>query len=266
MRRAQGRGDGADLDPERLGDRAVVEIGEVPQEDRFALPVGERGDPAADPERVVLVAAVPVHALVSVARGRRDRLECGTSRLVDDDPPDPRFEWCVTAKGPAMPDRGDESVLDDIAAAFAVAADRDSHANEVREPRAVERLELRRRRPISPHAGMSLPARDFFIGVRALCTIRVDPCYHHGMARDSATRLNVTLDAEHAAKLSRMAEQSYTAEGTLARSLLSRAIDDAEIDGRTMVEILNGIPGAATRAQRGRDELARGEGIPIDEL
>ena len=97
-------------------------------------------------------------------------------------------------------------------------------------------------------------------------TIRVDPCYHHDMARDSATRLNVTLDVEHAARLSRMAEQSYTAEGTLARSLLSRAIDDAEIDGRTMVEILNGIPGSATRAQRGRDELARGEGIPIDEL
>ena len=86
------------------------------------------------------------------------------------------------------------------------------------------------------------------------------------MARDSATRLNVTLDAEHAAKLRRMAEQSYTAEGTLARSLLSRAIDDAELDGRTMVEILNGIPGSATRAQRGRDELARGEGIAIDEL
>jgi hypothetical protein len=86
------------------------------------------------------------------------------------------------------------------------------------------------------------------------------------MARDGATRLNVTLDAEHAAKLSRMAEQSYTAEGTLARSLLSRAIDDAEIDGRTMLEILNGIPGSGARAQRGRDELARGEGIAIDEL
>jgi hypothetical protein len=33
-----------------------------------------------------------------------------------------------------------------------------------------------------------------------------------------------------------------------------------------MVEILNGIPGSAARAQRGRDELARGEGIAIDEL
>jgi hypothetical protein len=86
------------------------------------------------------------------------------------------------------------------------------------------------------------------------------------MARYRATRLNVMLDAEHAAKLSRMATQSYTAEGTLARSLLSRAIDDAEIDDRIMVEILNGIPGSGARTQRGRDELARGEGIAIDEL
>jgi hypothetical protein len=63
-----------------------------------------------------------------------------------------------------------------------------------------------------------------------------------------------------------MAEQSYAAEGTLARSLLSRAIDDAEVDGRTMVEVLNGIPGAAKRLAQARDELSRGEGIPLDEL
>jgi len=86
------------------------------------------------------------------------------------------------------------------------------------------------------------------------------------MARGDGVRINVTLDAEHAQRLKRMAEQAYAAEGTLARSLLSRAIDDAEIDGRTMVEILNGIPGTATRLTRARDELKRGEGIPLDEL
>ena len=63
-----------------------------------------------------------------------------------------------------------------------------------------------------------------------------------------------------------MAEQSHVAEGTLARSLLSRAIDDAEIDGRTMVEILNGIPGARQRIALAREQIARGEGIPLDEL
>jgi hypothetical protein len=87
------------------------------------------------------------------------------------------------------------------------------------------------------------------------------------MARgDGTTRFNVTLDREHAEKLRRMAEQSYAAEGTLARSLLSRAIDEAEVDGRTMVEILNGIPGAPERVQLGREQIARGEGIPLDEL
>jgi hypothetical protein len=83
---------------------------------------------------------------------------------------------------------------------------------------------------------------------------------------DATTRFNITLDREHAEKLRRMAEQSYAAEGTLARSLLSRAIDDAELDGRTMVEILNGIPGATDRLRLGREQIARGEGIPLDEL
>ena len=63
-----------------------------------------------------------------------------------------------------------------------------------------------------------------------------------------------------------MAEQSHAAEGTLARSLLSRAIDEADVDGRTMVEVLNGIPGARESIARGRDQFARGEGTPLDEL
>ncbi len=79
-------------------------------------------------------------------------------------------------------------------------------------------------------------------------------------------RINVLLDEEHAARLRRMADQSHAAEGTLARSLLSRAIDDAEVDGRTIVEVLNGIPGARESIARGREQFARGEGVPLDEL
>ena len=79
-------------------------------------------------------------------------------------------------------------------------------------------------------------------------------------------RINVLLDEEHAARLRRMAAQSYAAEGTLARSLLSRAIDEAEVDGRTMVEVLNGIPAARESLERGREQLARGDGIPLEEL
>ena len=80
------------------------------------------------------------------------------------------------------------------------------------------------------------------------------------------TRLNVTLDPEHAAKLAHMAEQAYTQEGTLARSLLSRAIDEADIDAGSMVDLLNGIPGALDRARLGRAQAQRGETIPVEEL
>jgi len=83
---------------------------------------------------------------------------------------------------------------------------------------------------------------------------------------DKPSRLNVTLDPEHAAKLSRMAEQSYVQEGTLARSLLARAIDEADIDAPGMVELLNGIPGALERAQLGRKQARRGETIALENL
>ena len=76
----------------------------------------------------------------------------------------------------------------------------------------------------------------------------------------------MVLDEEHAQRLKRIAEQSHAAEGTLARSPLSRAIDDAEIDGRTMVEVLDGIPAAAERIELAREQVARGKGIPLDDL
>jgi hypothetical protein len=86
------------------------------------------------------------------------------------------------------------------------------------------------------------------------------------VARGTGARINVTLDPEHAAKLSRMAQQAYTQEGTLARSLLSRAIDEADLDGSGMAELLNGIPGALERARLGREQGRRGETLPLDEL
>lgn len=82
----------------------------------------------------------------------------------------------------------------------------------------------------------------------------------------AGTRLNVTLDPEHAEKLRRMAEQAYTQEGTLARSLLSRAIDEADVDAGTMVELLNGIPGALERATLGREQGRTGKTISLDDL
>ena len=79
-------------------------------------------------------------------------------------------------------------------------------------------------------------------------------------------RLNVTLDGEHAAKLARLAEGSHVQEGTLARSLLSRAIDEADIDARTVVEILEGIPGAYDRAQRGLEDARSGKTVALEDF
>ena len=78
--------------------------------------------------------------------------------------------------------------------------------------------------------------------------------------------MNVTLGPEHADKLRRMAEQAYVQKGTLARSLRSRAIDEADIDAPTMIELLNGIPGALERAKLGREQRRRGETIPLEDL
>jgi hypothetical protein len=82
----------------------------------------------------------------------------------------------------------------------------------------------------------------------------------------ASTRLNVTLDSEYAAKLSRLAERTHVQEGTLARSLLSSALDEADPDPRTITALLDGIPGAYERAQRGLREVAEGKTIPLDAL
>jgi hypothetical protein len=85
------------------------------------------------------------------------------------------------------------------------------------------------------------------------------------MARGS-TRLNVTLDAERAAKLALLAERTHTQEGTLARSLLSQALDEADVDARHVVELLDGIPGAYERAQLGLEQARSGQTVSLDEL
>jgi len=82
----------------------------------------------------------------------------------------------------------------------------------------------------------------------------------------AAHRLNVTLDAEHAARLARLAERTHVQEGTLARSLLSTAIEEADPDARNVAALLDGIPGAYERAQLGLQRARAGESISLDEL
>ncbi len=79
-------------------------------------------------------------------------------------------------------------------------------------------------------------------------------------------RINVTLEPDYARKLASLAERTHIQEGTLARSLLSSALDDADPDAAGITEILDGIPGAWERTQEGLAQAARGEGTPLDEL
>jgi hypothetical protein len=79
-------------------------------------------------------------------------------------------------------------------------------------------------------------------------------------------RLNITLDDEQAEKLARIAERMHVQPGTVARSLLSSAIDDADPDAPNVVELLDGIAGAYERAQLGLEQAKAGETVSLDKL
>jgi hypothetical protein len=82
----------------------------------------------------------------------------------------------------------------------------------------------------------------------------------------SVERLNITLDPEQGAKLARLAQRMHVQPGTLARSLLSSALDDTDPDARNIVELLDGIPGAFERAQFGLGQAHTGETVGLDKL
>ncbi len=82
----------------------------------------------------------------------------------------------------------------------------------------------------------------------------------------SLGRVNVTLDPARAAKLSRLAQRVHVAEGTLARSLLSTALDEADPDPAGVTGLLDRLEGAFERSEQGRAQAKRGEGIDISEL
>ena len=86
------------------------------------------------------------------------------------------------------------------------------------------------------------------------------------MATIPAKRINVTLDSEHAEKLAMLAQQNHIQEGTLARSLLSTALDDADPEARRITELLDSIPGAWERTQEGLEQARRGETLPLSDL
>jgi hypothetical protein len=86
------------------------------------------------------------------------------------------------------------------------------------------------------------------------------------VARGTPIRLKITLDAEHAAKLARLAQRTHTQQETLAQSLLTHALDETDPDPRHAVDLLDGIPGAYHRALIGREQARAGQTIPLDDL
>ena len=69
-----------------------------------------------------------------------------------------------------------------------------------------------------------------------------------------------------ALKLDRLAERTHMNPGTLARSLLSTALDDADPDARDVTALLDGINDAWARAMAGQREVGAGDGVPLENL
>jgi len=86
------------------------------------------------------------------------------------------------------------------------------------------------------------------------------------MPEAPTNRFNVLLDDEHAAKLHRLAERTYVNPGTIARSLLSTALDQADPSPEHVAALLDAIPGAYERALAGRAEIEDGRSTKLEDL
>ena len=86
------------------------------------------------------------------------------------------------------------------------------------------------------------------------------------MAGEQRNRVNVLLDDEHAERLHRLAARTYVNPGTLARSLLSTALDQADPEPATITALLDSIPGAWDQAEAGLADVKTGRVIPLEEL
>jgi hypothetical protein len=79
-------------------------------------------------------------------------------------------------------------------------------------------------------------------------------------------RINVVLDEEHTVKLQAMAARMYVQPGTIARSLLSTAIDQVDSEAATITTVLDGIPGASERTQEGLADAKASRVVSLDDL
>jgi hypothetical protein len=86
------------------------------------------------------------------------------------------------------------------------------------------------------------------------------------MSDPRPNRFNVVLDDEHASMLYSLADRTYVNPGTIARSLLSTALDQAAPDPETVAALLDAIPGAYESALEGRRALRAGRVVRLEDL
>jgi hypothetical protein len=86
------------------------------------------------------------------------------------------------------------------------------------------------------------------------------------MSENRPRRVNILLGEEHAAKLYGLADRTHVNAGTLARSLLSSALDQADPDATTITALLDAVPGAFERAQVGLADVRAGRVVALDDL
>ena len=86
------------------------------------------------------------------------------------------------------------------------------------------------------------------------------------MSEQRTNRFNVLLDDEHAAKLYSLADRTYVNAGTIARSLLSTALDQADPDPKSVTALLDAIPGAYESAEEGRRAVQGGRVVRLEDL
>jgi len=63
-----------------------------------------------------------------------------------------------------------------------------------------------------------------------------------------------------------LAERAHISDGTLARSLLTSALDEADPDPAHVTDILDAIPGAFEDAELGRRQADEGRTIDLEDL
>lgn len=82
----------------------------------------------------------------------------------------------------------------------------------------------------------------------------------------ASRRLNVMLDPAYAAKLAKLAERTHVNEGTLARLLLTQALDQADPHPRDVAALLDGLAGALGLANQGLKDARAGRTVKLDDI